>query len=84
MQKSGSSVLVLSPVEGVVLETAGPESEWYLKVQPTDTGTTHLLCGAEVQPWVEGELAKLEVLMKSARSPEARWDMVLAGIFLNR
>jgi glycine cleavage system H protein len=66
MRKSGASVRVLSPVEGIVVDTGDPESGWYLKVRPTDTATTHLLRGAEVKVWIGRELEKLQLLMGEA------------------
>jgi glycine cleavage system H protein len=62
-EKSGVAVRVLSPVEGIVLETGDPESDWYLKVRPTDIRTTHLLRGSEVKAWIGRELEKLHLLM---------------------
>lgn len=64
--KSGASVRVLSPVEGIVVDTGDPESDWVLKVRPTDTTTTHLLRGAEIRVWIGRELEKLQLLMGSA------------------
>lgn len=83
MRKADAEVRVLSPVAGVVVETAGPESDWHLKVKLTDAGMAHLLRGAEVQPWIESETAKLNLLMLARRTSEAQWESVLAEMFLN-
>jgi glycine cleavage system H protein len=63
IEKSGASVRVLSPVEGIVVETGDPESDWVLKVRPTDSTTTDLLRGAEIKVWIGRELEKLQLLM---------------------
>ena len=67
-----------------MVETAGPESDWHLKVRLTDTTTTHLLRGAEVEPWTARETQKLQLLKGGAGFiPDGdHWDRVLAGMFL--
>jgi glycine cleavage system H lipoate-binding protein len=64
MKKNGTTVRILSPVEGEVLETSNGEesSQWYVKVRPSDQRTTHLLRGQEVKTWNRRELDKLQAL----------------------
>ena len=56
---------VLSPVDGTVVATGGPDAGYYLKVRPTGgkLQDTHLLRGAEIRPWVMRELERLQVLI---------------------
>jgi hypothetical protein len=57
---------VLSPLNGIVLETGGPDSEWYLKVRPAHPDLRHLLEGSEVQFWVAGEMERLQGALSAA------------------
>ena len=47
LRKDGLEVRVLCPVDGVVLQTGGPEDNWYLRVQPATKppDLRHLLRG---------------------------------------
>jgi hypothetical protein len=62
MWKDGIEVRVLSPVDGTVLQTGGPEDDWYLRVQPASKppDLRHLLRGEEVRAWVGKELERLQ------------------------
>jgi glycine cleavage system H lipoate-binding protein len=98
MRKSGAAVRVPSPVDGIVLATGDPESDWRLKVKPTNIRTAHLLRGAETKAWIRRELEKLQLLTAGAGAsladggvmvedmsltcPKDKWDDVLAGMFL--
>jgi glycine cleavage system H protein len=56
---------VLSPVDGEVVATGSPEDGYYLRIRPAG-GTlrdTHLLRGAEIRPWVQRELERLQILI---------------------
>ena len=57
---------VVSPLNGIVLETGGPDSEWYLKVRPAHPDLRHLLEGSEVQPWVAREMERLQGALSAA------------------
>ena len=63
MSRRGADVRVLSPVDGEVVETGGPDQEWYLKVKPPGAGvdTRHLLGPLEVKPWMLRELERLQI-----------------------
>jgi glycine cleavage system H protein len=58
-------VRVLAPVDGMVIETGGPDQEWYLKVRPTraNPNLAHLLRGAEVSAWLRRELERLQIMV---------------------
>jgi hypothetical protein len=62
MRKKGTEVRMLSPVEGVVVATGGPEQGWYLRVAPDgQPNLKHLLRPDEVKPWLTRELERLEL-----------------------
>jgi hypothetical protein len=63
MWKDGLEVRVLCPVDGIVLQTGGPEDDWYLRVQPASKppDLRHLLRGEEVHAWVNSELERLQL-----------------------
>ena len=64
--KRDADVRVLSPVDGEVVETGGPDCGWYLKVRPTATGELafrHLLRGTEVKPWLMREMERLQLAL---------------------
>jgi len=62
MRKDGLEVRVLCPVDGTVLQTGGPEDNWYLRVQPATkpADLRHLLRGEEVRAWVGKEIERLQ------------------------
>lgn len=62
-RKRNADVRILSPVDGEVVETGGPESEWMLKVKPDASEHPHLLRGAEIKPWVTRELERLHLAL---------------------
>lgn len=65
MRKDGLEVRILCPVDGIVLQTGGPEDDWYLRVQPAThpPDLRHLLRGEEVRAWVGRELERLQVIL---------------------
>jgi len=65
VEKRGARVRILAPVDGEVAATGGPGKGWYLKVRPAGRklDTRHLLRGAEVQPWMSREIARLHTAM---------------------
>jgi hypothetical protein len=65
VHKRDADVRVLSPVDGEVVETGGPDREWYLKVKPINghIDMRHLLCGAEVKPWLLREMERLQLAL---------------------
>jgi len=65
-RKRDASVRVLSPVDGEVIETGGPDRGWYLKLRPAAHGELdlrHLLRGAEVKPWLLREMERLQLAL---------------------
>jgi hypothetical protein len=98
VRKRGADVRVLSPVDGEVIATGGPEQGWYLKVRP-DGGqldARHLLRGAEVQPWEAREMERLHMVLSPATAMDggvlvedvaaacsrSDWDDLCSSIFL--
>jgi glycine cleavage system H lipoate-binding protein len=75
--KDGLDVRVLSPVDGTVVQTGGPEDGWYLRVQPdaNPPDLRHLLRGEEVAPWVSREIERLQC----ALSPDAEIPLLADG-----
>ncbi len=63
IHKREADVRVLSPVDGEVVETGGPSRAWYLKVKPLNgqMDLRHLLCGAEIKPWLRREREGLQL-----------------------
>lgn len=63
--RKDNPVRVLSPVDGVVVATGGPDQDWYLKVRPTraNPNLAHLLRGPEVSAWLRRELERLQILV---------------------
>jgi len=65
-RKGKAELRVVSPVAGTVIETGGPDGDWYLKIRPASLNLRHLLCGYEVRPWIEREIERLELALKAA------------------
>ncbi len=94
MWKDGLEVRVLSPVDGIVVQTGGPEDNWYLRVQPLTqpADLRHLLRGEEVRAWVGKEIERLQgavladggVLVNEfiREVPEGKREELLGRIFL--
>jgi glycine cleavage system H protein len=73
VRKRAAEVRVLSPVDGEVIDTGGPDRGWYLKVKPADghCDLRHLLCGCEIKPWLVREMERLQLAlsMEGAAQP---------------
>jgi len=68
VHKRDANVRVLSPVDGKVVETATPGSDWYLRVKTAGHGEMdfrHLLRGAEVWPWLMREMERLQIALSA-------------------
>jgi hypothetical protein len=65
LRRREADVRVLSPVDGEVVETGGPDRGWYLRVRPEPLDFRHLLQGAEVRPWVMREMERLQLALSS-------------------
>ena len=68
MKRDGRVMRVRAPIDGIVVETGGPDKGWYLRIlpdtQPADLG--HLLSGVEVSAWLRAELERLQILLSPA------------------
>jgi len=62
-RKRGADVRILSPVDGEVVETGGPDGEFYLKVKPESQDLRHLLCPREIRPWLLREMERLQLAL---------------------
>jgi hypothetical protein len=68
VHKRDANVRVLSPVDGEVVETAAPGSDWYLRIKTPGHGEMdfrHLLRGAEVWPWLMREMERLQITLSA-------------------
>lgn len=68
-EKNGVRVRVLSPIDGEVVETGGPQEGWYLKLRPAPdqrTDTRHLLTVTEAKQWMLREVERLQMAMAPA------------------
>jgi hypothetical protein len=63
IRKGDAALRILSPVDGVVLQTGGPNDAWTLKVRggEAEVATRHLLRGEEIKPWIMRELERLQL-----------------------
>lgn len=69
MRRNGDEVRVLSPVEGEVLATGGPDAGWFLKVRPSSCNMAHLLQGAEAGRWEVREMECVQLLLGAEAGP---------------
>ena len=65
VSRRGTTVRILSPVDGEVVETGGADRGWFLKVKPTGDrfDVRHLLRGREVRLWVMREMERLQLAL---------------------
>lgn len=65
VRKRGADVRILSPLDGEVVATGGPQDGWVLKVRPDGDkfDDRHLLRGAEIRPWIARELERLQAAL---------------------
>ena len=65
VRRREADVRILSPVDGEVVETGGADGPYYLRVKPSggEIDVRHLLCGAEVKPWLMRELERLQLAL---------------------
>jgi len=93
MRKREAEISLLSPVDGEVIEIAGPDQDWLLRVKPRPEGfdLRHLLTPCEVRNWIGKELERLQLTLSTDGVPtladggvpvEADWDAVCGVIFL--
>ncbi len=65
LKKRDSTIQILIPVTGKVIDTGDPGKGWYLKIKPTVNGksTKHLLKGSEVRNWLMKEIERLQTAL---------------------
>jgi hypothetical protein len=97
--KGNAEVRVLCPVDGEVLETGGPDRDFYLRVK-LDGDVRHLLRPPEVEPWIRGEVERMQTALSAAGVPtmadggevvsdiaevypEDEWGVVCGKMFLH-
>jgi hypothetical protein len=68
MKKDGVDIRVLAPLDGEVVQSGGPDEDWYLRVKPHADAADlrHLLRGREVGCWVARELERLQMALTPA------------------
>jgi hypothetical protein len=68
LRKGRASVRILSPIDGIVLQTGSAQEGWLLKVHGGEPAGSmrHLLRGEEVRPWVMRELERLQLAVAPA------------------
>jgi hypothetical protein len=74
IRKCDADVRVLAPVDGEVVDTGGPDAEWYLKVRPAGMNLTHLLREGEVRPWLMREMERLQLALTAEGAAPALAD----------
>jgi hypothetical protein len=77
IRRRNADVRVVSPVDGTVIETGGTQRGWYLRVKPDSTGANafgHLLRGAEIRPWIEREIERLQLALTAEGAAPALAD----------
>lgn len=77
VRKREADVRVLSPIDGKVVATGGPEQGWLLKVKPAESGERamrHLLRGAEIRPWLLREMERLQLALTAEGAAPALAD----------
>jgi hypothetical protein len=66
MKKQSHEVRVLAPVDGEVVDTGGPDCDFYLRIKPDQPDLRHLLRGSEVRAWIGRELERLQMAFAPA------------------
>jgi len=68
LRRGRARVRVLSPLDGKVVETGGPDRGWYLRLAPSGDGwdLRHLLRDGEVRPWMLREVENLQSRLNGA------------------
>jgi glycine cleavage system H lipoate-binding protein len=73
VKKQRNSLRVLSPVDGEVIATGGPEKGWYLRVKPngTDGNMNHLLRGAyfSIKPFCRSIFRNIKIVVHLQSQP---------------
>lgn len=79
MKKNGRQIEVRAPIEGTVVAIGSPKEGWYLKIRPRldvrqPATLRHLLRGAEVHGWLNRELERLQLQLRTPGSAPALAD----------
>jgi hypothetical protein len=71
VRKRNADIRVLSPVDGEVVESGGPDRGWCLRLKPLARkfDIRHLLVPCEVKPWVLREMERLQLALSSQGAP---------------
>jgi len=67
VQSGISTVRVISPMEGEVIEIGSSEQDWLMRVRPAEepADTKHLLDGRDARRWIEFEMERLHQLIEN-------------------
>ena len=63
--KRNADVRILSPVDGEIVATGGPDAPWYLRIRPDRMDFRNLLGGHEIRPWVMREMERLQLALSA-------------------
>jgi glycine cleavage system H lipoate-binding protein len=68
VRKDRAALRILSPIDGIVLQTGGTNEGWYLRVRSgePEVETRHLLRGDEIKPWITREFERLQFAVSPA------------------
>jgi hypothetical protein len=67
----------MCPVDGKVVETGSVERGWYLRIKPDSKNVQafqHLLRGAEIKPWIQREMERLQLALTAEGATPALAD----------
>ncbi len=76
-RRRNAEVRVISPLDGEVVETGSAERGWYLRVKPAGIDAKafqHLLRGAEIKPWIQREMERLQLALTAEGAAPALAD----------
>jgi glycine cleavage system H lipoate-binding protein len=76
-RRRNAEVRVVSPIDGEVVETGSADRGWYLRVKPTSNDAKtfqHLLRGAEIKPWIQREMERLQLALTAEGAAPALAD----------
>ncbi|MBI4889071.1 MAG: hypothetical protein HY821_00510 [Acidobacteria bacterium] len=75
LHRPGAEARILAPIDGIVLETAPPNSNWLLRLKPSPfLSTRHLLSGSELRAWFARELDRLQLALSAGEGAPSLAD----------
>ena len=77
VRRRNAKVRVMCPVDGKVVETGSVERGWYLRIKPDSKNVQafqHLLRGAEIKPWIQREMERLQLALTAEGATPALAD----------